>query len=238
MEGTGEKMRTIRASVVIVVLSVFGWVASSSQAAGIPWGNATGSSPGFFSWENGSNATNLFGDPVAIGNSLVFFPQNFKAQSSNGVADQKSDQISVDITTAGNLNATQINIYELGDYGILGAGANTKATVFGTLVVTPITSNGATTKFDPLHTNPAMPVVTGTGNWEGNASVSYTVQNGVKKFHLTLDNVVQATSDPGTNSFIEKKLTQGIIIEIIPEPSTIGLLLCGAPLVLRRRRSQ
>src|SRR5262245_34175662 len=193
-------MRSIR--IALVALAVIGLGVSSTYAAGIPWNNASGSSPGFFSWENGNNATNLFGDPVAVGNSLIFFPTNFKAQSSNGIADQKSDQINVDIIAAGNLRLTDISIFELGDYGILGTGPNTKAQVFGTLVVTPLISNGAVPKNDPLHVTPAMPVTTGTGTWNGNASVSYSVQNNVTKIHLTLDNVVQATSDanPGTSA--------------------------------------
>jgi hypothetical protein len=181
------------------------------------------------------NATGLFGDPVPIGNSLVFFPVGFNASSANGVADIASDQISVDIIAEGNLSLTDITVLELGDYAILGSGPNTQAQVSGTLVVTPIISNGATAKFDALDVNPAMPVTAGTGPWQGNASVSYTVQNGVKKIHLTLDNILQANSDDGTSSFIEKKLSQGIII-LIPEPTTLGLLLCGVPFVLRRRR--
>jgi hypothetical protein len=229
-------MRLIKYSAVILVLSSLGLFVSTSQAAGIPWGNANGSSPGFFSWQNGSNDTNLFGDPVPVGNSLVFFPSNFKAVSTGGVPDSKSDKINVDILADGNQNITQINILEVGDYSILGTGPNTKATVVGTLVVTPLISNGASPSFSALATNPAMPVTSGGAPWTGNASVSYTLQNGVKKIHLTLDNILQATSDPNTTSLIEKKLTQGIIIEIIPEPGTIGLLLCGMPLALRRRR--
>ena len=82
-----------------------------------------------------------------------------------------------------------------------------------------------------------MPVTSGSGTWGGNASVTYTLANGVKKIHLTLDNILAARSDTNTSAFIEKKLTQGIIIQVLPEPGAIGLLLCGAPLLLRRRRN-
>jgi hypothetical protein len=228
-------MRPIRFSAFVVVLCSLGFLVQTSQGAGIPWNNANGSSPGFFSWQNGNNETNLFGDPVAIGNSLVFFPSNFRAQSAGGVPDQKFDKASVDITAEGNQAITQINILEIGDYSILGQGAS--ATVVATLVVTPLISNGAPPSFSGMVTNPAMPVTSGGGPWSGNASVSYTLQNGVKKIHLTLDNILQATSDADSAATIDKKLTQGIIIEVvIPEPGTIGFLLCGAPLLLRRRR--
>ena len=228
-------MRPIRFS-ALIALCTFGLLVSTVQAGVIPWTNASGSSPGFFSWENGSNETGLFGDPIPINNSLVFFPSNFKAVSTNGVADSVNDKIQVDITAAGNLNITQINILEVGDYSILGQGAS--ASVVGTLVVTPVAfSSGGDPKFAGLVTNPAMPVTSGGAPWTGNASVSYTLQNGVTKIHLTLDNILSATSSSGSTATIDKKLTQGIIIEIIPEPATIGILLCGAPLLLRRRRA-
>src|SRR5262245_58379057 len=102
------EMRSIR-YLVVATVCVVGWCISSAQA--VPWNNPSGSSPGFFSWENGSNDVGLFGSPIAIANSLVFFPSNFKAVSANGVADVKSDKINVDILAEGNLNITQINIY-------------------------------------------------------------------------------------------------------------------------------
>jgi hypothetical protein len=231
------KMRFARFS-ALATLCLIGWVATSTVAAPIPWGNTNGSSPGFFSWQNGSNDTGLFGDPVPIGNQLVFFPSNFKAESSNGIAHQVGDKINVDILAEGNLLITQINIYEIGDYGISPTGPNTQVRAIGTLIVTPLVSNpGAGVGVDGMDFNPVMPITSGAGVWTGNASVGYSVANGVKKIHLLLDNQLQASSDasPGTNSFIEKK-TAGIIIEIIPEPATIGMLLCGAPLLLRRRR--
>jgi hypothetical protein len=203
--------------------------------AGIPWGNASGSAPGFFSWENGNNETNLFGDPIPIGNQLVFFPSNFRAESTGGVPDQAFDKLTVDITAEVGFNITQINIHEIGDYAILGQGASAQAS--GGLVVTPLISNSAIIKADALDTTPGMPVTSGSGLWTGNASVTYSLQNGVTKIRLVFDNTLQATSDADSTSLIDKKVTQGgIIIEIIPEPTTIGLLLCGAPVLLRRRR--
>jgi hypothetical protein len=231
-------MRPIRSSAILIAICVTGLLISPVLGAGIPWTNANGSSPGFFSWENGNNETNLFGDPIPIGNKLVFFPSNYRAESTGGVPDQAFDKISVDIIAAGNLNITAINIQEIGDYAILGQGASVQAS--GGLVVTPINfsaANPADPKADALDTTPNFPVTSGSGLWSGNATVTYTLENGVKKIHLTFDNTLQATSDGDSTSLIDKKLTQGIIIEIIPEPTTIGLLLCGAPLVLRRRRS-
>jgi len=208
------------------------------HAVPIPWSNANGSSPGFFTWENGSNDEGLFGSPVPVGNSLVFFPSSFFSSSAGGVIPNPThDKINVDIIADLNQNITQINIIEVGDYQINGTGPNTSVNASGTLVVTPLISNGASFTLSPLVTNPVMPVTSGSGTWGGNASVTYTLANGVKKIHLTLDNILAARSDTNTSAFIEKKLTQGIIIQVLPEPGAIGLLLCGAPLLLRRRRN-
>jgi hypothetical protein len=215
------------------ILCLVGWQASSLQAA--PWSNPNGSSPGFFSWENGSNDVGLFGDPVPIGNSLVFFPTNFFSSSNAGIIPPAThDKINVDILALAGQQISQINIIEVGDYQINGTGPNTSVNASGTLVVTPLNVAGLPA-VSPLATAPPMPVVTGSGVWQGTASA--ILANGITKIHLTLDNILQARSDPNTSTFIEKKVTQGIIIQIlIPEPTTIGLLLCGAPLLLRRRR--
>jgi hypothetical protein len=227
----------LSAVLAALVIASFAWQ-PTARAVPVPWTNANGSSPGFFSWQNGSNDVGLFGDPVPVGNSLVFFPSNFFSSSNAGnIPPATHDKINVDILAEGNQNITQINIIEVGDYQINGTGPNTSVNASGTLVVTPLIFSNGSFQVAPLATNPAMPVTSGSGPWTGNASVSYTVANGVKKIHLTLDNILQARSDPNTSTFIEKKLTQGIIIEIIPEPGTIGLLLCGAPLLLRRKRN-
>jgi hypothetical protein len=217
------------------ILFLVGWQAGLVQASGIPWSNPNGSSPGFFSWENGSNDVGLFGDPVPVGNSLVFFPSNFFSSSNAGaIPPATHDKINVDILALAGQQIQQINIIEAGDYQINGTGPNTSVNASGTLVVTPLNVAGLPV-VSPLATAPAMPVITGSGPWQGTASA--ILANGITKIHLTLDNILAARSDSNTSTFIEKKVTQGIIIQIlIPEPTTIGLLLCGAPLMLRRRR--
>jgi hypothetical protein len=232
-------MQARLSAILAALVFTFTWQPACVHAVPVPWNNANGSSPGFFSWQNGSNDVGLFGDPVPVGNSLVFFPSSFFSSSNAGIIPAAThDKINVDIIAEANQAITAINIIEVGDYQINGTGPNTSVNASGTLVVTPLISNGASFKLNALATNPVMPVTAGSGPWNGNASVSYTVQDGVRKIHLTLDNILQARSDPNTSTFIEKKLTQGIIIEVvIPEPGTIGLVLCGAPLLLRRRRN-
>jgi hypothetical protein len=55
--------------------------------------------------------------------------------------------------------------------------------------------------------------------------------------HLTFETILTASSDANSTALIESKLTQAINIELLsPEPGVFGLLACGAPLLLRRRR--
>jgi len=245
-------MRSIRLSAIIALTCLLGWQVSSVKAAGIPWANPNGSSPGFFNWANGQNQTGLMGSPTAIGNTLLFLPQNFVANSINGQdqnagatpgnpISQTTDRTDVDITAPLGFQIQQIRIFEAGDYQIVGSGGATKIDVAGGPVVTPLAPAVAPSLTDALHTNPAMPVLSGSNTWAGNASV--TINTGpVTSVHLTLDNVLTAISTGGANptsARVEKKSAgSSIFIQIIiPEPASFGLLACGAPLLLRRRRS-
>ena len=205
--------------------------ASAAQAATIPWSNPSGATS-TFTWANGGNDTNLFGSPTVIGNSFVFFPSNFKAQSSNGVADQKSDRLEVDIVAKPGFTLQGLNVQEFGDYGILGTGS---VQAFGSIFATNLLN--ATIQADSLHTTPAMPITAGSGQWSGTETIDYTAQ-GVTAIHIVLDNVLQANSGANSTAFIEKKVADiGIKIEVIvPEPASLGLLAFAAPLFIRRRK--
>ncbi|HEY7086759.1 MAG TPA: hypothetical protein VH518_01640 [Tepidisphaeraceae bacterium] len=226
-------MRPLSLSFLLALLGA-GLVLSPVRAAPIPWSNPNGSTPSF-DWSNGSNDNGIFGDPVAVGDSLVFFPSNFKAHSANGVAGSISDKINVDIQMHVGVPLTQITVQELGDYGITGSAtpAGNSVNVVATLITTNLLQ-----VLPPVATsltfNPAMPITTlGSGQWQGNAVQNFTPGEYVR-FHLTLDDLLQATTNANSVADIEKKI--GTIVIHIPEPATIGLLLCGAPLMLRRRR--
>jgi hypothetical protein len=209
-----------------------------STHAAVPWNNPSGNSPGFFSWENGQNETGLFGDPIAVGNALSFFPVGFTAQSTGGGSTQLSDKLSVDLTCPFRLAG--IYAFSVGDFSILGSGTNTLVTAAGTLTVTPITFNPSQppgTKTDTLHTNPAMPRLSGSGPWQGIAATDFLFASNVTKVHIELESLVRASSDPNTTAFIESKLAEPLTIVFIPEPATVAVLMCGALLILRPRRT-
>jgi len=234
-------MRVLKQIAFGLALMVAGTLGGAVQAAPIPWSNSSGMSSTLM-WSNGQSDNGLFGDPVIVDNDpsspgthFIFFPNNFKAVSSNGIAANTSDRLSVTLMVkSADAKFLSFDVKELGDYSILGTGS---VSATGALFVTNLNSPFGTAS-DTLHTNPPMPVTTVTaasGNWEGNESVP---GNGWTKVQLVLNNVLQATSGPNSTSQIEKKVVPIDIRIIVPEPTTAGLLLMTGGMFLARRRTK
>lgn len=230
-------MRQFKKTLLSVAAATIGLSASYASAAFVPWSNPSGNIAGLFSWSNGGSDNGLFGSPIIAGNSFTFFPSNFKAASSNGVASPSvSDRLSFTLDVAPENVAFQgITVTELGDYSITNGGSvSADAFLFVTNLDIPVAPP----------TNPQL----GSGSFDrnllappGNESGQWTIQivknlpNGWKRIQIVLDNVLQATSAQGGVAQIEKKV--GGIIITVPEPGTIGLAIAGlGAMVIRRRK--
>jgi hypothetical protein len=231
-------------------LALMFWGANTSSASQIPWKTPSGTIPGLFTYDNGGTSDQLFvpagTDPVVTATGLSFFPSDFKAESSNGTTapdNQVSDKLSFDIHVIPNNQLTNFVVDEYGDYSIQGTGPHTGVKVFGSVFLTNLDTNVVVSA--SLSAVPPTPaalfqgsgVTSGQGTWQGEEAIA-TIPTGWKNIRVELDNVLQASSDPGTNSFIEKKVvTPGVEINvIIPEPATVTLGLIGAGLFMSRRR--
>jgi hypothetical protein len=214
----------------------------SSFAFAAPWVPTNGVAPGgAFSYSGGGDDNGLFGSPIVVPDGFVFTPVNFKAISSNGVAQTTTDKLFVTIDAAPGSELDKILINEAGDYSILGNGSGSNSVrASGAMFVTILDADWTGPRTLPgaqLLVNPAMPVSSATsaaGNWDGMMMID--IPAGVQSVRLVMNNILQATSSPGGTSIIDKK-AQGIdITVIIPEPASFATILGGSLMALRRRK--
>ncbi len=254
--------------VAAAVAVSLGGLASSSYAA-IPWSAPNGSSPGnVFTFANGGSDNGLFGDPVVSDGGFTFFPSNFYAESSNGVAQTKRDRLFVTLNLpAGATNSSKligVQVGEIGDYSILGTGSvkvsglltltilgtwrNDPANVVGLTFTDTMDADGVVNFADgPVNdfgTTPGMPISVANGSVDGEwrAMMAVPVPEGfeAKSLQLVLNNVLQATSGPNSTSFIEKKVIgdPGVRIRILVPEPATMTAMAGVGLLMLRRRSR
>jgi hypothetical protein len=197
----------------------------------------------------------LFGNPIVSGNALVFSPQNFGATTTGGGIDITDATLSTTLEANPGKSISNIILNEAGDYSLTGTG-----TIFTTATVTatyflritevnnaplpaPLASNGTLNlipsggTFDLINDGGAGVIWTGSANIDVNAILAAASMQGVAtKAILTFDNQLIAASETGSVSFIKKKTTDGVVIIVIPEPATLGLIGGAAITMLRRRR--
>lgn len=203
----------------------------------VPWTIPSGSTTSYM-YAGGGSDNGLFGDPLIVGDTFLFFPQNFRAESVNGVPDTVSDRLEFDLWVKNSGDKiTEIRLDEYGDWGTLTSGT---VSASGTLFITDL-DNARLPKNSNLTTAPGMPIVSNvgaSGDWSGYVQID--VANDLvpwQHIKIILNNNLQATSAVGSTSFIQKKVgTAGIGITVIPEPATLMLLAGTAGLMLRRRR--
>jgi hypothetical protein len=206
---------------------------SQDASALISWTNPSGSTSDF-DWSNGGSDTGLFGSPVVSGNTFIFFPSLFRANSANGVAGSAYDRLQVELFAhmnnglgLGGKKITGFTITEFGDYGILGTG---QVEVTGTMFLTNLDVFGVATS--NLVSTPGSPITSGSGNWTATTSIT-----GLDWTHVqfVLNNNLLAITGAGSTSFIEKKVNgSAIAITVVPEPATLAILGLGG-LLLRRK---
>jgi PEP-CTERM motif-containing protein len=230
-------------AVAFVAASVL-WGGTAVRAAQIPWQHPSGTTADF-NYDNGGTSDQLFvpagTDPVVTPTGLAFFPSAFKAQASNGSAQNTSDKLSFDIHVKPGKQVTGFTVNEFGDYTIQNTGPNTAVKAFGTLFLTNLDTfevRFATMTTTPPQLGVGSGVTSGQGAWTGLETIA-PIPAGWTNVRVELNNVLQAASDVGTNAFIEKKVvTPGVEINvIIPEPATalMGMLALG--LLATRRRA-
>jgi hypothetical protein len=230
-------MRSLKSTLAGFSAAILG-LAVAANAAPVPWSNPSGAVPGLYSWSNGQSDNGLFGSPIVAGNSFTFFPINFRAVSSNGVAQTTTDRLSFTLEVApGNPFFEGITVVELGDWAITNGGhVSSDAFLYVTNLNSPVNP-----PFNPLtgsgsfDANLMSPPSSGSGNWNITINRSLpAAPNGWTRIQVILDNILQATSPVGGTAIIEKKV--GGITIFIPEPASMSLLAGLGTLAIRRRK--
>lgn len=230
-----------RKSTLAVVASGFVALAAANQASAfVFWSNANGMTSDFM-WMGGGSDNGLFGDPTLVGNTFIFTPSGFQANSTNGSAVQIIDRLEVELVAKGAFNFTDIVISEFGDYAITGIG---EVSVTGGLFVTDLENlapGGILPRVadDSLMSSPGSPITSGAGNWTASAGVDLVNWDaGPVWTHIkvVLNNVLIATTEgQGDAAFIEKKVG-GVSIQIVPTPGSAMLFAVGGLVAVRRKR--
>lgn len=212
-------MQKVSLLTVVSVLFMF----SAAQAA-IFWSNPTGSAD-FFDWQNGQSLYGLFGDPILVGgNTLVFFPSTFRAESLDREVNSVSDSLEFELIVHSGFSIQDISITEYGDYGILGSGL---VQVSGTLSAVNLDSTTDTLSNSLITDLPERPPADSSGQWQAWTQLG-TVPADWTRIKITLENNLLAVSGSGSTAWIEKDvLGNAVAIQIVPEPATVAMLIIG-----------
>jgi hypothetical protein len=211
-------MQKARFLAVILVLFAF-----SAVQATVLWSNPDGSAK-LFDWVNGQSLYGLFGDPILVGgDTLVFFPSMFRAESM-GQTNSVSDRLEFELIAHPGFGFQNISITEFGDYGILGNGL---VQASGALSVENMDTTDILNS-DLITDLPSMFPDNDSGVWQGWSQLDIGPADWTH-IKITLENNLLAVSGNDSAAWIEKKvLGDAIALQIIPEPATVAMLSTGA----------
>ena len=202
---------------------------------------------------SGTSPTPLYGSPIEVGDSLIFNQMTFSCLASNGSSHITDGDIAFFINSNGSYGQwiDEIQFAEIGDLTLAGTGTpNTYDSAAINVDLTIIAVNFAPSPLGLLGDLVQTNVIFGTWtlppptnhDWNGSLTInlaSYLASQGYAGDHVTQvslesDNTLSAGSETNTEAFIEKK-TEGLEVtamSMIPEPSTVCLLVLGGTLLL------
>jgi hypothetical protein len=201
---------------------------------------------------SGTDATPLYGPPVAVGNSLDFNPVGFNSFSAGAAGNDITDgTLTMKIEAKPGNGVTDLIYSEAGDFTLLGFGTDgTLASVRSSFFVNVLAVDGV--GINPINLEFVMDVTPQDGlyqlatlgggplqqgNWTGSllidlgqalADAGQPYSLGATLIAVTLDNTLATLSEDGTSAFIAKKDFGGTSITVVPEPAGATLALLGA----------
>lgn len=189
----------------------------------------------------------LFGPAIVAGNSLIFQPTNFKAESLDGAGvDTASQTLIIDVVaTTPGFDITSLAMVEQGDYVRSGVDATVAASGRLGVVSTNKICGGIFACNDAEIFNVAPLNDTGgaTIDWSGGTSVDLANTAGWgfdSSLQVSFQNNLSATTlNAGEQATIQKKLGGiGLVVNPVPVPAAVWLFgsgLLGLAGIARRR---
>ena len=251
-----------RAMASLAMLLAVACGASTSLGAAIHYGDLIGESLLFqgITEDSPTDTIPLYGSPTMSAGALSFNPVSFNASSTSGqpAMDCTTGDLSMDILALGGRHIASITVREGGDYVLAGLGTvATRADASATLCVSILEIDG--TAITPLILTESMtfnPNADGNFNpvddpgvgvlWDGLAAIDIAsaladegIAGNATKVSLAVSNILTATTEPLTVAHIAKKqfgIEVTTQIGMVPEPTCLVLLACGALGLLPIRR--
>lgn len=207
---------------------------SSAAVADVDWDNPNGSG-NFFSWENGRSTNGLFGSPQLIGgNTFLFSPSGFRAESENGATQDVGDTLIFDLHADQGFRITGVQIILAGNYTLTG---DATADANASLNVDDIGGQNVRSEGGPMNFIPAPPFFgPGSDTFQGQTIADLSAGDPWTSVHIEFSANVIAISTPGSSARISlDSIGSQVAINIVPAPAS-ALALLGLAGVTRRRR--
>lgn len=189
----------------------------------------------------------LYGMPTVAGDSLLFFPTNFRAESTNGAGTHLTNgTISFEVRSRNGttVDLGAVSVYEFGDYSITpnsGNSVSASARLDAVNLQAPVPP--ASDKWDIQQTGTLT--ASGVNDWSLVTNVNFRQVwlSPTDDVQVVIQNNLSATSLlNGTEAWIQKKV-QGLVVQVqvVPLPAALPLLLTGLAgfgVFVRRRGSR
>ena len=247
--------RRAAALVVALALAVVA-CPGASWAATINYGNSGDIPPGItfsnVTESSGTDPVPLYGPPSYFTTGMDFDPMGFVSSAGGGASDFTDGQLNFavgDTPGGGQIAINTIQLFEAGDFSLLGVGTSATQAIAGAIIRVTVTEiNGvpvAPIVLSPSNASVTFNLVSNPGlvqPWSLGTTINVDGQlasnQNATRVEVAINNQLATLSQPTSEAFIAKKEFIINVGTIIPEPTGLCLLgaIAGATLLKRSRR--
>lgn len=239
-------------------------VTSATNAATINYGNFNVPSAGIMFQDvkesSGTDAVPLYGPPEPFVIGLDFDPTSFVASATGGASDVTDGQLNFTImglsNPSGYIGIGSFNLFEAGDYTLVGTGTAATSAYAGAIIRATVTQvNGlpvAPINLPPANASVGFNLTANSGivqPWSLGLGFNLTgvLPQGqvATKIEVSINNSLIAISEPASVSFIAKKDFRIDVIPtppvgdpFVPEPGTLALCAIAGVLAVSLRNNR